>query len=114
MLFLSLPGVCVLDQSQLTGRYVESEGPTPQATISGSSGRTSLAQYAPVQQHHLQLKPPSPTWAWTSALLVPCPTGPGFTEALEGFSSRNQAASFLLTHSHCNIFLISERLAVLS
>ena len=108
MLFLSLPGGGGLDQYQLTGRYVESEGPTPQPTISQSSGRTSLAQYAPVQQHPPQLKPPSCTPARTSALLVPCPTGPGFTKALKGFSSRNQAASFLLTHSHRNIFLISE------
>lgn len=56
--------------------------------------------------------------AQTSTLLMPFPAGPGFTEALEGFSSRfsskNQTASFLLTHSHRNIFLISEWLAALS
>lgn len=62
MLFLSLTGVSVLDQSQLRGKYAESEGSTAQLRISQSSGRASLAQYAPVQQQHLQLKPPSPNW----------------------------------------------------
>lgn len=62
MLFLSLTGVGGLDQSQLRGKYAESEGSTVQPRISQPSGRASLAQYAPVQQQHLQLKPPSPNW----------------------------------------------------
>lgn len=99
-----------LDQSLLTGGYGESE--TPQPTISRSQAGPSLAQYAPAQHYHPQLKPPSPTPVWTSALLVPCATGPGFRLS-RGFNSRNQVASFLLTRSHHNIFLTSERLAVL-
>lgn len=61
-LFKSLTGVGGLDQSQLRGKYAESEGSTVQPRISQPSGRASLAQYAPVQQQHLQLKPPSPNW----------------------------------------------------
>lgn len=41
-----------LDHSQMTGRYIEPKRPTPQPIISGSSGRISLAQYAPVHITH--------------------------------------------------------------
>lgn len=95
-----------LNQSQLTDRYIESEANFPAHHLRVFR----QDQPCPVSSssYHPQSKPHSPTPVQTSALLMPCPSGPDFTEHLEGFPSGNQVASFLLTHSHRNIFLISE------